>query len=810
MAKYLDMPGLTFFYNQIRGKFASKTDIGTPLAATAKSSMTDPNKIYVYTGVTDSDPGMKNGYWYYKDGNTWVEGGIYNSIAVATDTSLSESGMAADAEAVGDKFTDLKSDINILLGNPSNVDLSTATTYNVAIGATSNTWNGSSGNSSYFIPIPVEATNVSFTSHLSNDSVYAFLTSDSHSVGQTPSYASGSTRTIISANTTSNLEIPNNANYLLIHRTVSGNNYTPQSVSFTNSNGVMGSLSSKLDKPNSAGTTGQFLMMGQSGNEWTTIVTEVDDTLTQANTPADAKATGDNIRHIQNAIDDIIVVNYADGIQQYTGKAINYSTGASYDSGSYTATGYIDVSDFSSITYSRYCVTSSTVPTGGMAFYNSSKTNIPNSGEPYGYGYGYESAGIYLEDISIPENAVYVRFSIPTEYLSQLAVYETTQYENNKIAKIEEDLMDAESSLSEISYKMTLSDGNNNLWAIGTISEGQYLRSTDGALLPGDYDTTAFIPVTSGSKLYGQGLRYWFYDSSKSTISGATGVLNNASELISGSGIHVITVPENAVYFRVCVAIGSPKILYTPNYYEQYLSSTSGVTTRKLYCLGDSITRGMYAEPGTSSSSGPTDKGYTYLIGQTHGYTVVNLGNSGSGWANLGTAETAGDPSTSYNAKNVVDNNSFNDADIITLAYGVNDWKGASQNVVLGSMSSQSGDGTVIGNMKYCIETLVTKKPTAQIIVLLPLNTNRQWSGMATMTLEDNWAFGYAYRNNQTLQDYRNAIRECAEYYNIKVVDLEEVCPINRLNLRDMCGDGLHPTRQFHKLMGLAIAPHIT
>jgi lysophospholipase L1-like esterase len=226
-------------------------------------------------------------------------------------------------------------------------------------------------------------------------------------------------------------------------------------------------------------------------------------------------------------------------------------------------------------------------------------------------------------------------------------------------------------------------------------------------------------------------------------------------------------------------------------------------TIRKLYCLGDSITRGMYAEQGASSSSGPTDKGYPYWIGRLTGYDVENLGVSGSGWANKGGNNDQ--ESGEVNSKTVVDANTFADADIITLAFGVNDWKGAAQSVVLGDMSSVSGDGTVIGNMKYCIETLVEKKPTAQIIVLLPLNTNRKFTGMRDMTLEENWAFGYAYRNNQTLQDYRTAIRQCAEYYNIKVVDLEEVCPINRLNLRNMCGDGLHPTKAFYRQMGEAL-----
>ena len=362
--------------------------------------------------------------------------------------------------------------------------------------------------------------------------------------------------------------------------------------------------------------------------------------------------------------------------------------------------------------------------------------------------------------------------------------------------------------------KIALSQNYNNLWAVGAVNDNYYLHATSGALVSSaDYATTDYIPVTGLKKIYGKGVRYWFYNSEKAILSGKTGVLNNADELIEGSGIHVIDVPDTAVYFRICrYKATTEPLLYSPTPYDEYLYSrtTEPITVpKKLYCLGDSITRGMYAEYGASSSSGPTEYGYPYWIGQVTGYTVVNLGNSGSGWANTGSAETVNDQSVQRNAKDVVDDNTFSDADIITLAYGVNDWKGAEQNVVLGDMTSTSGDGTVIGNMKYCIEQIASKKPTAQIIILLPLNTNRQWTGMATMTEADNWAFGYAYRNNQTLQDYRSAIRTCAEYYNVKVIDLEEICPINRLNIQNVCGDGLHPTKAFYKQMGLAIAPHI-
>lgn len=80
--------------------------VGYPLVANTASQMTDTSKIYVYTG---SQSGYVNGNWYYYNSNSsaWVSGGVYNSVAVETDTTLSVSDMAADAKAVGDAFDNL-------------------------------------------------------------------------------------------------------------------------------------------------------------------------------------------------------------------------------------------------------------------------------------------------------------------------------------------------------------------------------------------------------------------------------------------------------------------------------------------------------------------------------------------------------------------------------------------------------------------------------------------------------------------------------------------------------------------------------
>lgn len=78
--------------------------VGSPLVAATKAAMTDTNKIYVYTG---SESGMTAGNWYYYNGSNWVSGGVYNSAAVQTDTTLSVAGVAADAAAAGYIKTDL-------------------------------------------------------------------------------------------------------------------------------------------------------------------------------------------------------------------------------------------------------------------------------------------------------------------------------------------------------------------------------------------------------------------------------------------------------------------------------------------------------------------------------------------------------------------------------------------------------------------------------------------------------------------------------------------------------------------------------
>lgn len=79
--------------------------LGAPYAASTVSSMTDRTRIYVYTG---DESGYTKGDWYYWNGSSWVSGGVYNSVAVETDKTLTVAGKAADGEVVGQEIGQLK------------------------------------------------------------------------------------------------------------------------------------------------------------------------------------------------------------------------------------------------------------------------------------------------------------------------------------------------------------------------------------------------------------------------------------------------------------------------------------------------------------------------------------------------------------------------------------------------------------------------------------------------------------------------------------------------------------------------------
>lgn len=83
--------------------------IGAPYIATTVAGMTDKTRVYVYQG---SESGYTSGNWYYWNGSAWTSGGTYNSAAVDTDKTLTQSDKPADSAIVGKEIGSLKESVS--------------------------------------------------------------------------------------------------------------------------------------------------------------------------------------------------------------------------------------------------------------------------------------------------------------------------------------------------------------------------------------------------------------------------------------------------------------------------------------------------------------------------------------------------------------------------------------------------------------------------------------------------------------------------------------------------------------------------
>ena len=216
------------------------------------------------------------------------------------------------------------------------------------------------------------------------------------------------------------------------------------------------------------------------------------------------------------------------------------------------------------------------------------------------------------------------------------------------------------------------------------------------------------------------------------------------------------------------------------------------------YALGDSITQGFYSyfdENGVAQLGLDGKRSWAQLVADKNGWNLTNYGVGGSGYVHPGTVLDKLD------ARAHVDTIDFRGADLVTLAYGVNDWK---YDMPLGSMDDNVAQGgTFYSNMRYCIEKIQSDEPLAKIIVISPINCNRYGSQ------EGNWGIGHTFPKNGTLEDIVNAEKEVCTYYGIEYVDLLHESVVNRVNAPYLLPDGVHPSLEAHAQLAAELAMKI-
>ena len=235
--------------------------VGSPLTANSASAMTDTSKIYVYTGTTTSS--LTNGHWYYYYNNAWTDGGVYNSTAIETDTTLSVAGAAADAKAAGDEIGDLKNafeSVEDIVYYKETVDFtsSSVSTKKGYIGSNSN-WTQNNNALTYFVPVTDEDEKIEITAG-EKTAVFALLKNDTVANSTPPNYCTGTSRIIVDPNNTAKMDIPSDCTYIaVLSKNSSSSGFDPYKMDFIIPNTFI----------------------------------QIDDTFTVSGKAADAKKTGD-------------------------------------------------------------------------------------------------------------------------------------------------------------------------------------------------------------------------------------------------------------------------------------------------------------------------------------------------------------------------------------------------------------------------------------------------------------------------------------------------------------------------------------
>lgn len=218
------------------------------------------------------------------------------------------------------------------------------------------------------------------------------------------------------------------------------------------------------------------------------------------------------------------------------------------------------------------------------------------------------------------------------------------------------------------------------------------------------------------------------------------------------------------------------------NYYINTFSKTT--KTKKIACLGDSITEGHQA------NGWPWHR-YIDSWCKSNGINSI-VTNLGIGGTSVCTSSYVSDRLKPF--VNRLDTIPA-DADVVVIFGGTNDW---GNSAILGNISD-TGTSSFYGAYKYILEWLAINRPNAKVMTMTPLK--RYYRGNGTT-----WVNAQTTPNNRgnTLPEYVRAVKEVSEMYAIPCVDLHNESGLNPVleSVRNrFIGDGLHPTAEGNKKM---------
>lgn len=183
----------------------------------------------------------------------------------------------------------------------------------------------------------------------------------------------------------------------------------------------------------------------------------------------------------------------------------------------------------------------------------------------------------------------------------------------------------------------------------------------------------------------------------------------------------------------------------------------------KWVAIGDSIT---YLNEHAHETDNRITTGYMTLVCKKR--PDIEYDNEGyNGW-------TSGDIASK------IDSLGFEKADIYSVFLGTNDWW---QGRPIGSMNdykSNTGSATLYGSFRIIINKLRSLNPQAQIIVITPL---QRGDFVYPSNMQNNAYGSYKSKNDQSLEQFANAIVDLAKKEKLTIVDLYHNSGITQSNM---------------------------
>lgn len=232
---------------------------------------------------------------------------------------------------------------------------------------------------------------------------------------------------------------------------------------------------------------------------------------------------------------------------------------------------------------------------------------------------------------------------------------------------------------------------------------------------------------------------------------------------------------------------------------------------KTLVCFGDSVT-----------SSGNLKTDYPSVIAKETGMTVINAGFGGCRMATGGTerlvpfsmnALASAISSGDWGAQDSNIGNYTNDTkaaehlaelktvdwsavDFITIAYGTND---IANSVVIDDESNPKSTATVLGALRYSLDTILTAYPHIKVLILTPIY--RYWEGENIDSDEKTFS-------GKHFTDFVDGLLSVAKEYKIPAVDMYRTLGFNSLNRSYYfpSNDGTHPNEYGREVMGCKVA----